>query len=70
MDGTMTNATVGIEDRSGEVGLQVICNAEYLHSNMAVELIHEADGISFGRRIGAVRPGEMIDIEVVIDARC
>jgi len=69
MDGTMTNATVGIEDRSGEVGLQVICNAEYLHSNMAVELIHEADGISFGRRIGAVRPGEMIDIEVVIDAQ-
>lgn len=38
MTGTLNSSTIGIQDSSGSMGLQVAYNAAYLHNNMAISI--------------------------------
>ncbi len=45
--GTVLNsATVGIQNSDGTIGLQVVCNGDYMHDNMAIQLQNLSEGIS------------------------
>ncbi len=69
LDGVLDGCTVGIENSSGTVGLQVAHNELYLHSNMAIEFTRSSDALSFKPARGVVRPGESAAIAVELDAR-
>jgi hypothetical protein len=52
---TLTSCTVGIEDVSGSDGLQVVWNAAYLHSNMAILFVPPSRWL-YSNLSGAILP--------------
>ncbi|MEL6616073.1 MAG: zinc-dependent metalloprotease family protein, partial [Bacteroidota bacterium] len=68
MNGNLTSATVGIESDGGSDGLQVIRNAAYLASNMAVRFAVPSTWISVDPASGSVQPGASADLTLTLDA--
>ncbi len=68
LDGTVDNATVGIQDGTRQIGLQVAFNHAYLHEGLAVLFYHQAYWISVDPASGSLAPGQRQDVSVVMDA--
>lgn len=45
MSGTLTSATVGIENSNGTIGTQIAYNATYVKNNLAVKIAAEPEWI-------------------------
>ena len=64
MSGILTSATIGIEDATGTVGLQVVYNANYVHNNLAVLLTLNQGWLTESPTSGSVPPGETRSVAV------
>jgi hypothetical protein len=65
MEGTITSATIGIENATGTVALQTVFNANYMHDNLA--LLFTADAVpwlSTNRTEGTIVPADSQLVEV------
>jgi hypothetical protein len=63
----LTGATIGIEDAAGAVGLPVVCNASYVHDNLAV-VINAERWLSVSPGSGTVEPYGTDTVVVTMDA--
>ncbi|MGA9115306.1 MAG: S8 family serine peptidase [Bacteroidota bacterium] len=68
MQQTLNSATIGIENASGTVGLQVVYNAAYMHNNLAILFAKDVSWLSENPVSGAVAPGDSALVEVTFDA--
>jgi hypothetical protein len=65
--GTNTSCTVGIENETGTVGLQVVFNAAYLHNNLAILLTTDIlTWTSVSPTSGVIAPGDSAAVELRI----
>jgi subtilisin family serine protease len=64
----LQSATIGIENQSGSVGLQVVCNASYMHSNMSIRISAVPDWLSALPEFGSVAAGDSVMATVTFDA--
>lgn len=62
MTGTLTSATVGIENASGTVGLLVAYNAVYIANGLAVKISADPDWLTNNVSSGTLYNGNSIDV--------
>jgi hypothetical protein len=63
----LAGSTIGIENALGDDGLQVVCNAEYIHNDMAI-LFNAASWLSVDPGSGSIDPYSDAVINVNFDA--
>ncbi len=63
-----TSATVGLQDSSRTVGLQVVANAGYLHDGLRVRLARVEPWLALARDSGTVAPGGVDSVRVTLRA--
>ena len=68
MNATLNSATVGIENATGNDGLQVAYNANYVANNLALEFASEPDWLSNSISSGTLFNGNSIDVELTFNA--
>jgi subtilisin family serine protease len=68
MTGTVTGATLGIQNAAKDDGLTVVFNAAYVHPNLAVEFSPPIGWLGVTPRTGTVAPGAFVDLDVAIDS--
>jgi|GEM_PF-2194963 len=68
MTGTVTSATVGIEDGAGAVGLQVAFDQAYITNNLAVRFTTPTIWASVAPASGSVAAGASTNLTVTLDA--
>ncbi len=68
MTGSLDTATVGIENSLGTDGLQVVYNADYVTSGLAVELSCGPGWVEAVTSSGSLAPGESTDITLVFNS--
>ncbi|MGA9115305.1 MAG: hypothetical protein WB626_00855 [Bacteroidota bacterium] len=64
MQQTLNSATIGIENASGTVGLQVVYNAAYVHNNLAVLFATDVSWLALSPTSGNVPPGGSAKVAV------
>ncbi|MEK9137624.1 MAG: hypothetical protein AAB393_10920, partial [Bacteroidota bacterium] len=65
--GVVNSATIGIENATGTIGLQVVNNAPYLHNNMAILFTSDIiTWMSTDRTSGTVAPGDSQSVQLRI----
>ncbi len=65
----LSSCTIGLNNEAGIVGLQVVYNSAYLHSNMAIELKAAVDWLTITPPVvGTLDPGNCVTIPVSFDA--
>jgi hypothetical protein len=64
MVGTLTSATVGIENQTGTIGLQIAYNSTYVQNNLAVKIAAEPDWLGATPLSGRLYNGNSVDIEL------
>ena len=69
MSGTLTSATVGIENASGNVGLQMAFNTVYVANDLAVRITAGPPWLSIDTDDGTVPAGSSRDIAFTFDSR-
>ncbi|MBI4231006.1 MAG: choice-of-anchor D domain-containing protein [Planctomycetes bacterium] len=69
MTGDTTSSTVGIQNGSGTVGLNVAFNTDYVHDGLAVRIAPPARWISAAPTEGRLFAGERQDVTITFDAR-
>jgi hypothetical protein len=62
------SCTVGIQDATGTVGLEMAYNTAYLHDNLAILVRTPLNWMTVGTTSGTVLPGASMDIDVMFDA--
>jgi gingipain R len=62
VQGTTTSATVGIENQNGSDGLQVVKNAAYLQSNLALQFSFAPDWLTLNNFQGTIYNGNTIAV--------
>lgn len=62
------STTVGIQDESSIIGLEVVYNAAYVHNNLAVEIDSDPIWLSIYPEMGTVPPHEFYNATVTFDA--
>ena len=69
LSGTITSCTVGIQNGTGSVGLEVVYNDNYLQNNLAVEFYRVIDWLSVSPSSGIVFEDntQIVDIDVETD---
>lgn len=65
MEGTLNSATIGIENSTGTIGLQVVFNASYVRDSLAVRYAL-FQWLSTDRTSGTIAPGDSQAVEVRI----
>ncbi|MDX2474881.1 MAG: choice-of-anchor D domain-containing protein, partial [Candidatus Krumholzibacteria bacterium] len=68
MGAVAASHTVGIQDGTGTIGLQVAYNAAYLHDNMVVEIRTPIDWLTVSPLVGTVPAGGSFDLAVDFNA--
>lgn len=69
MSGTVTSATIGIENADGSVALQTVFNAAYIHDNLATRFfLPNASWISENPSAGTIPANTSQDITITFDA--
>ena len=66
--GTLNSYTVGIENADGTDGLNVVFNAAYLHSNMAILFARESQWLSENPASGVVPAGGSVNIWAIVNS--
>jgi hypothetical protein len=65
--GQLTSATIGIENQSGTVALQIVYSASYLHDNLAILFTGDLiPWMSTDRTSGTVAPGDSQSVQLRI----
>jgi hypothetical protein len=64
----LTSNTIGIENANGNDGLQVVYNASYISSNMAIKFYPPTTWCYADQYEGTVNPGNDLDIVITFDA--
>ncbi len=64
----LTSATVGIQDSSRTLGLQVVANAGYLHDRLRVRIARVEPWLALDRDSGSVAPGATDTVRVRLRA--
>jgi subtilisin family serine protease len=64
----LTSATVGMQNSTGTVGLQVAYNAAYLHNNLAIRFSALPQWATVTPTSGTLAGGESVDLTVTMDA--
>ncbi len=64
MQGTVNSATIGMENGSGTVGLQVVFNNTYVHNNLAVLFAKDVSWLSAEPTSGTVAAGDSVKVAV------
>ncbi len=62
MTGTLTSATVGIENHTGTVGLQVVYNAAYVKNNHAIRFSAEPEWLTSINNSGRIYAGNHVAV--------
>ncbi|UCD84576.1 MAG: S8 family serine peptidase [Deltaproteobacteria bacterium] len=68
LGGPTDNATVGIQNNDGTVGLEIVYNTAYLHDALAVQIFQGLSWLAESPDSGSISPGGSTNIEVVFDA--
>ena len=68
MSGTLTSATIGIENSDASIGLPVVYNAAYVSDGLALLISAESPWLLVAPSSGTVNPGGSVDITVTMDA--
>ena len=68
LTGLLNSQTVGIQDATGTVGLNIAYNSAYLHDNLAVKIRGALNWLSCDPVSGTVPPGGSVDVAVNFDA--
>ncbi len=68
MTGTLTSSTVGIENSTGTIGLQVAYNSAYITNNRAVKFSAEPEWLTNGLSSGTIFNGNSVDVELTFSA--
>ncbi len=66
MQGTVNSSTIGIENGSGTVGLQVVFNNTYVHNNLAVLFAKDVSWLAENPTSGTVAPGDSAQVAVTV----
>jgi len=67
--GTITSATLGIENANASIGLQVVNSAAYMHNNLALRIyLPDAPWISASPTTGTLQPNETREIAIQFNA--
>ncbi|NUO18509.1 S8 family serine peptidase [bacterium] len=65
----LTTCTVGLNSPTGTDGLQVVNNAAYLHTNLAIQYQAAVDWLAITPPLsGTVEPGQCVTVDVTFDA--
>jgi len=64
LSGDLVGSTVGIENETGTVGLQVAYNATYLKNNLALRFAAEPEWLTLQNGSGRIYNGNSIDVEL------
>jgi Zn-dependent metalloprotease len=65
MEGTLGSATIGIENATGTIGLQVVSDAVYMHDSLAILFTRDAvPWLSTDMTEGSVLPGDSVSVQV------
>ena len=67
LSGTLSSCTVGIQNASGSVGLQVVYNDNYLQNNLAIEFDRVIDWLSVDPISGIVFADDTQVIDILVD---
>ncbi len=69
MIGTLSSATIGLENAAGTVALRTVFNAAYIHNNMAIRFyLPDAGWMSENPSLGRINPNTSQNITVTFDA--
>ena len=68
MTGTLNQCTIGQQDNSRLVGLQVVRDAAYLHSNLSIEYFRIPDWLEINPKTGTIPAGGFQDFIVTFNA--
>ncbi|OQX91799.1 MAG: hypothetical protein B6D58_06275, partial [candidate division Zixibacteria bacterium 4484_95] len=64
--GRLDECSIGIENQNGSDGLEVVYNASYMHSNLAIAFY--TDWLSAFPASGTVNPHDSLDVTITFDA--
>ncbi len=67
MQQTVNSSTIGIENPSGTVGLQVVYNNTYAHNNLAILIAKDVAWLSESPTSGTVAPGDSAIVDVTFN---
>lgn len=59
--------TVGIENSSGDDGLEISFQKDYLHDGLAILIAHNAPWLTFHPQSGSIEPNDITQIKVAFD---
>lgn len=68
MQQTLNSATIGIENNSGTVGLQVVFNQNYVHDGLAISFAKDVAWLSENPISGAIAPGDSAKVAVIFNS--
>jgi hypothetical protein len=68
MTGTVNQATIGIQDGTRTVGLQVVKDAAYMHDNLAIEFARIPNWLAVSPTSATIPPGGFRDFGVTFNA--
>ncbi len=69
MDGVLDEATIGIENGDGTDGLQVVCNASYVHNVLAIWISKNEGWLTETPRCGLLDGGESMNIALIVNTQ-
>jgi hypothetical protein len=67
MNGAVEEATVGIQNATGDIGLTVAYQAPYLRNNLAVRITSASDWLTVSPSMGNLDSGESISLQVLLN---
>ena len=67
LSGSLNSCTVGIQNGTGSVGLEVVYNNYYLQSNLAIEFYRVIDWLTVDPSSGIVYADETHNIDIIVD---
>ncbi len=68
VSGVLNSATIGIQNESGTIGLEVAYNETYVHNNLALEFYIPANWLNISQYTGTVNPEETDTLNLLFDA--
>lgn len=68
MEGTLTSATIGIENQDGLDGLQIAYNQPYMEDGLAVKISSGLDWLLLDAYTGSISPGQTNTVLATFDA--
>lgn len=68
MSGDLNSATIGIQNETGTIGLEVAYDENYVHNELAVDFFRYVDWLSTDPVSGVILPGEEQEVILEVDA--